>query len=256
MLIFCTTSTGDLPVYDYPVDEISPTNVLDKILVTNAHRGFLKSLCNIFFSVFSRQLIESTTLLLWFLLTSLSIPLKQRRGGLLSTTIGFIFLFGWLHNHLLREEYVSLSNGPNGSLCADPTACFFVPASACLLLIQRIIPSLQLIRYSSCHPPTFFVHIPRQGIVVPAYGYTTASNQLVGCPSMFHVLDSIDQDTCRFAVIHFSLSILSLYYLCARTSRRDGAFIQSCLYFFHQLATSILLYMLINSLCFVADLFS
>ena len=45
------------------------------------------------------------------------------------------FLLQKLQNFCLREEYVSLSNGPNGSLCTDLTACFFVLASACLLLI-------------------------------------------------------------------------------------------------------------------------
>lgn len=52
-------------------------------------------------------------------------------------------------------------------------------------------------------------HIPRQGIVAPAYALRTASNNTqVSCPSYFRVLCSIDSITGGVAATPFTLSIL------------------------------------------------
>lgn len=60
---------------------------------------------------------------------------------------------------VLREEYVSLSDGPMTYLCVGPTALFFILASACLIVYSaRILEGFHLIRYKIYHPPNDSLH--------------------------------------------------------------------------------------------------
>ena len=60
------------------------------------------------------------------------------------------------------------------------TLRLFVVHSA--LLLSSNMENSTLTYYAFVTHFTFFIHIPRQGIVVPTYGYTTASNQFVKLP--------------------------------------------------------------------------